>query len=450
MHTDRRALRHCSLRPHFYLNRTGRRTTMIKYFLFAFATVATAAAWATLVFFAASEGWGREPLTSEETPEAFLQSARRMIESENVGNVGLAVIEQGRVVGHAYASVGEPINGSSLFQVASLSKWLTAWGVMVLVEEGLIDLDTPVSTYLSRWRLPDSSFDNDGVTVRRLLSHTSGLDDALGYAGFDSREDVESLEASLTKASDASPGRSGVVRVGREPGSGWAYSGGGYTLLQLLIEEVSDQSFTAFMKAKVFSPLGLDRTTFDHAAAEEMGLAENYSLDGAAEPLRWYTAVGAASLFTTVDDLAAFLSAQAPQSDQSVLSDSTLKLMRTSHATQMGVDTWGLGVILYTANGSGDYIVGHDGNNEPAINTSARIDPATGDGIVVLATGSPMLATRLAGEWVFWKTGNVDNLMFVLELERTIIWMAVGALVILLTAVVAGLVHRRRMRREQT
>lgn len=421
---------------------------MFNNILITLAAVATAAAWATLVFVAASEGWGRDPLTSEESPEAFLQAARQMIESENVGNVGLAVIEEGRVVGHAYASVGEPVDGSSLFQVASLSKWLTAWGVMVLVEEGFIDLDTPVSVYLSRWRLPESSFDNDGVTVRRLLSHTSGLDDGLGYAGFARREDVESLEASLAQASDASPGRSGVVRVGQEPGAGWAYSGGGYTLLQLLIEEVSGQSFATFMEAEVFEPLGLNHTTFDHAAAERMGLAENYATDGTAEPLRWYTAVGAASLFTTVDDLAAFLSAQAPQTDRSVLSDSTLELMRRPHASQMGVDTWGLGVILYATNRDGDYIVGHDGNNEPAINTSARIDPATGDGIVALATGSPMLATRLAGEWVFWKTGNVDNLMFVMELEKTIFWMVSGALVILLTAFVVGMVLRRRMQRE--
>ncbi len=420
---------------------------MIKYLLLALAALAAAAAWVTLVFVGASEGWGRKALTGGETPDAFLQAAGEAIDSENVGNVALVLIEQGEVAGYTYASVGEPVDGSSVFQVASLSKWLTAWGVMVLVEDGLIDLDAPVSNYLSRWRLPDSSFDNSGVTVRRLLSHTSGLDDGLGYAGFGSPDEVESLEASLTQAADASPGRSGIVRVGHEPGSGWAYSGGGYTLLQLLIEEVSGQDFPAFMEARVFAPLDLERTTFDHAAAEAKGLAENFAADGVAEPLRWYTAVGAAALFTTADDLAKFLTAQAPGRSRDVLSETTLELMRTPHASQMGVDTWGLGVILYAGNGGRDYIVGHDGSNEPAINTSARIDPATGDGIVVLATGTSMLATRLAGEWVFWKTGNVDNLMFAMELDRTIAWMAGGAIVILLTGLVGGLVHGRLMRR---
>lgn len=60
--------------------------------------------------------------------------------------------------------------------------------------------------------------------------------------------------------------------------------------------------------------------------------------------------------------------------------------------------------MLYAANNSGDFIVGHDGSNEPAINTAARLDPATGDGIVILETGNPLLTTEIAGEWVFRKT----------------------------------------------
>ena len=118
---------------------------------------------------------------------------------------------------------------------------MTAWGVMVLVENGEIDLDRPVSEYLTRWQLPDSDFDHSGVTVRRLLSHIAGLSDGLGYDGFDRPEDVQSTEDSLTRARDASPGNAGVVILGSEPGSEWNYSGGGYTILQLLIEEVSGQ-----------------------------------------------------------------------------------------------------------------------------------------------------------------------------------------------------------------
>ena len=93
-----------------------------------------------------------------------------------------------------------------------MSKWVTAWGVLTLVEAGKLDLDKPVSTYLTRWKLPPGAFPNDGVTVRRLLSHMAGLTDGLGYAGFKPGVPLQRLEDSLTRAADASPGADGAVR----------------------------------------------------------------------------------------------------------------------------------------------------------------------------------------------------------------------------------------------
>jgi hypothetical protein len=121
---------------------------------------------------------------------------------------------------------------------------------MALVQEGRLDLDAPVSTYLTRWALPESRFDNNKVTVRRLLSHTAGLTDGLGYAGFAPNATVPSLEESL-KRPDADPGVSGAIEVGYEPGAEWRYSGGGYAILQLLVEEVSGESFEGFMQRDV-------------------------------------------------------------------------------------------------------------------------------------------------------------------------------------------------------
>ena len=405
---------------------------MLRLIFLAVGTLVAALIWAVLVFFSVSEGWIRTPLASSDTPDAFVAAARRLAEEESVGTLSLMLIEDGDRAGGFDISAGAPVDEDSVFQVASLSKWLTAWGVMVLVEEGAVDLDAPVETYLTRWTLPESEFDPSGVTLRRLLSHTAGLSDGLGYDGFDSAGDVQSLEESLTRAEDASPGNDGAVRIGAEPGSGWDYSGGGYTLMQLVIEEVSGDAFSEFMEARIFEPLGMNRTTFDYARAQDLGFAENYTPEGATEPYRHYTALGAASLFTTTADMARFIEAQTDEDGQDVLSEETLELMRTPHASQLGADIWGLGVMLYAPNGHGGHIIGHDGNNEPAINTAARFDPATGDGIVVLETGSRLLATRLAGEWVFWKTGKVDNLMFALAIERMLLWIAGGALLILI------------------
>lgn len=94
-----------------------------------------------------------------------------------------------------------------------------------------------------------------------------------------------------------------------------------------------------------------------------------------------------------------------------VLKAATLEAMREPHAAEMVVDIWGLGTMLYAPNNDGDFIIGHDGSNEPAINTTARLDPATGDGFVLLVTGNKTLATEMGGEWVFWTSGKVDFLV---------------------------------------
>lgn len=421
---------------------------MKRYGLLILGTLAVCVAWAALVFATLSEGWLRSPLATTNDPQTFVAAAKAEATAGNPGNLAFVMIEEGQEAGSFTVSQGDPVDGNTLFQVASLGKWLTAWGVMALVEDGRIDLEAPVATYLSRWQLPDSEFDADGVTVRRLLSHTAGLDDGLGYDGFAAKEDRQTLEASLTRARDSSPGKSGLVRLGHDPGSQWQYSGGGYTLLQLVIEEVTGEPFAQYMDRAVFDPLGMERTTFDHERAIELGLAQNFRPDGGTEPFRWYTALAATSLFTTTEDLARFIAAQGPDGEQPVLSHDTLDLITTPHASQLGADIWGLGAMLYAPNDRGGFIIGHDGQNGPAINTAARIDPATGDGIVILSTGHGSLATELAGEWVFWKTGNVDNLDFAAGMETALIWFVAGLAAILLLAILIGFRLRRRSRPE--
>src|SRR5262249_43559899 len=147
--------------------------------------------------------------------------------------------------------------------------------------------------------------------------------------------------------------------------------------------------------------------------------------------------------YTTALDMTRFVAAHvAGRSGETpgrgVLAPATLALMRAPHASQFGVEIWGLGTMLYAPNGAGDFIIGHDGNNEPAINTAVRLAPATGEGIVVLETGNPLLATELAGEWVYWKTGTVDFLAFTMA-TRSMIRLMIGGWVaiVLASAVIA-------------
>lgn len=396
-------------------------------------------------------GVWREPIAPRGDTRAFLEAVVTRIDEEHEGNVAFALLERGQPVATHFVSVGQPVDEDTRFQVASLSKWITAFGVMTLVEADKLDLDAPVSRYLTRWKLPPSEFDNEGVTVRRLLSHTAGLTDGLGYAGFAPGERLQTLEESLTRAADAAPGRSGIVRVGREPGTTFAYSGGGYTLVQLLVEEISGQPFDAFMKAAVFEPLGMDGSTF-RLEPDARNVAEFFDGNGVPAPHLRYTALAAASLYTTTADLTRFLAAHVSGPDgappgRGVLRPETLERMRRPHAQRFGVDLWGLGTILYAPNGAGGHLIGHDGSNEPAINTSARLDPATGDGIVILESGNRWLATTLAGEWVFWRTGRVDLFTVAATFGETSRTLAIGAVIIVLATIPLGLRHWRARRR---
>jgi CubicO group peptidase (beta-lactamase class C family) len=196
------------------------------------------------------------------------------------------------------------------------------------------------------------------------------------------------------------------------------------------------------MKAHVFGPLEMTGSTFilDDAAAN---VAEFYDVDGSQATHYRFAALAAASLYTTAADMTRFLQAHMPGESgeppgRGALRPQTLKDMRRPHAAQFGADIWGLGTILYAPNNAGDYVIGHDGNNDPAINTAARLDPATGDGIIILETGNRLLATSLAGEWVLWRTGNVDFLTLTMEAKPMLTTLVAGWIAIILAALVAG------------
>lgn len=415
------------------------------------AMLATAIIWVALVLTATLEGWGRTALAPAGDTAAFLAAARERIDSARAGNLVLRLIESGVVKGDYSMSIDAPVDAESVFQVASLSKWITAVAVMSLVEAGRIDLDAPVSQYLTRWQLPESEFDNKGVTVRRLLSHTAGLTDGLGYGGFAPGEPVQPLTASLTHAADASPGADGRVRVGQPPGGQWQYSGGGYALLALLIEEVTGGTFEDYVRTTVFGPLGMRRSTFDADIAAQWGVVDFYDTDGTPATHYRFTAPAAAGLYTTVADMTAFVGLfdreQSSSSTSTVLSEPTIAAMQAPQAHQFGAAIWGLGTILYAPNDAGGFVIGHDGSNTPAINTAVRFNPANGDAIIVLETGSPLIATQIASEWVFWQTGNVDLFDVITATPQMLLLTAAGLIAILVTGFFALWRVWRRKRR---
>ncbi|AFG37118.1 serine hydrolase domain-containing protein [Spirochaeta africana] len=406
-------------------------------------------AWATVVVGASLYRWGKAPLAPRGDTAAFARAARGYLEEHARGNAALLLLDNGSIAHQHYLGSEEDVGPDTLFQLASISKWVAAWGVLGLVEQGLVDLDAPVEQYLTRWQLPDSRYDHRGVTVRRLLSHSAGLTDRLGYQGFPDGQGLQTLEESLSGAADAADhADAGPVRVGRRPGSRWQYSGGSYALLELLVEEVTGQNFNAYMRQAVFLPLGMETASFSLEEAAATGvLAAHHGSDGALVAHRQFAATAPSSLHASAAELARFAAAHLPGPNgeppgRGVLSPRLIDEMLAPQVTMFGIGLWGLGPILYDLRDSGHGVFGHDGHNSPGISTTLRIDRTDGSGIMVLGSGNPHLAMELGSEWYYWKTGSLDQAALGERLPRMAWIVLAGATAINLVA--ALLRYRKR------
>lgn len=407
---------------------------------YCFSIVLLLVVWGAIAVFGGLYGWWLSPMADRADKSGFYSAIESYVANNNGGHTAIAFIHKGRVDKELIVSKEEGINNKSLFATASFSKWLTAYAVMTLVEDGKLDLDKPVNSYLSRWQLPGSGFDTQRVTARTLLSHTAGLHDGLGFADIPADQSLPSLLESLN-APLTSSGQTTKIEMAADAGE-WKYSGGGYLLLQLLIEEVSSQRFEDYLQQRVFTPLGMVRSTYAYLG-EQTNIAHPYGTAGKRAAIYQYASPAATGLSATLLDLEAFVMAQLVENKpaQALTAESLLK-MRTPHASSFGADIWGLGVMLYAPAGNGVYVYGHDGQNEPAINSSVRINPVTGDAMVALTSGASVLASRIGYEWVLWQTGMPDFVAFDVAIESAIMPLAIGAALILILGIM--LFARRR------
>jgi len=414
----------------------------LKYTMLAMALIALQA---VIVFRGTDKGWWHIPFTQEKAPKTFISLVQKELQNEFVGNMALGVFKNGQLAAESFHSNDKLVDRNTVFQVASLSKFVSAIVVMKLVQDEKLDLDAPIDQYLTRWQLPESDFDNSKVSVRRLLSHTAGLTDGLGYAGFENTEDVQTLEASLTKAKDADPDSDGRTVVGIEPGTEWIYSGGGFTLLQLIVEEVSGQSFDTYMKTEIFEPLQMASSFYEWDESFRERVCDFYNADGSKAGHRYYTAQAASALYTTLADLEKlFYSLKEDERKQKPLSAKFQKMMWQAEAETLGTPIYGLGTFLYAELENNSYIIGHDGKNNPPINTAFRYNPVSNDGIIILTTGSTDFATRIASDWVFINTGKVDALLFKMQLNKMIQTIIVGGIAILILVISVAVLRRKR------
>jgi CubicO group peptidase (beta-lactamase class C family) len=357
---------------------------------------------------------GDPPQASSSVQSALDTALPPLMARARVPGVALAVVEAGDVAwvrGYGWANVQtqQPVTAHTLFQAASISKPVSAWVAMRLVEAGTLELDGPVSRYLTRWQWPSSPFDPQEVTLRRVLSHTAGLS-IPGYLGFAPGQRAQTLEESLTSAADAAGGAQPLAVI-FPPGQGWHYSGGGYTLLQRLVKEVTGQAFAAFARRTVLEPLGMLQSTFEEPPRAQRALA--YDRTGAPTPEYRFTAQAAAGLWTTATDLARFVAALMPGSHgeppgRGVLAPATVAHMlspqpHSANDLLFESSEFGLGYALVRLPSAGEWLVYHPGDNPPGWHGLIVALPARRGGLVVLTNGEPGRELRLEVFCLWWR-----------------------------------------------
>ncbi|MBA2356493.1 MAG: beta-lactamase family protein [Acidobacteria bacterium] len=275
-----------------------------------------------------------------------------------VPGVSVAVVDDGRIAwarGYGDTGDGSRVTPETLFQAASLSKAVAAMVALRLVELGRLSLDEDVNARLTSWQVPPSAAaEGVPVTLRRLLSHTAGLT-VSGFPGYAVDAPVPSLVQLL---GGAAPANTAPIRIDTKPGTTYRYSGGGYQVVQLLIEDVTRRPFAEVARELVLDPLGMTHSTFQQplTGPRLAGSAAGHDGDGAIIPGKRHTypELTAAGLWTTPSDYAqVILEVQQPRR---VLRRATADTMLTPV-----LDGYGLGFGVQETDGQASF--SHGGSN---------------------------------------------------------------------------------------
>ncbi|MGB2933125.1 MAG: serine hydrolase domain-containing protein [Methyloceanibacter sp.] len=297
----------------------------------------------------------------------------------NIPSVSIAIIDADRI---AFArAYGQDATAETIYQAASLSKFVAAIGAMRLVETGKLDLDQDVNDRLTSWRVPSNVFDQTHkVTLRGLLSMTGGIG-VPGFLGYEVGAPIPSLSEVLD---GTPPANSAAVTVIAVPGSAYHYSGGGYEIAEALMQDATGKPFTEIMHDLVLGPAGMIESSFDQplSPALEARTASGHDRNGAELTGRWHVFPenAAAGLWSTPTDLAKLLLqiGRAWRGESRILltPDTVRKML-----TQQNGGPYGLGAAVA---GDGSALVLMKRGQNVGYQAYLILYPATAQGMVVM------------------------------------------------------------------
>lgn len=289
-----------------------------------------------------------EPSVQVKGQPVIAQTLADAMATHHVPALSIAVSDHGKILwakAYGFSDVAGHTRAGpeTLFQAASISKPVAASAAMTLVQEGKLSLDADANSELKSWKIPDSPLTKDApITLRGLLTHTAGLT-VHGFPGYAAGEPLPSL---VQVIEGKPPANTPAVVIDHKPGTHWSYSGGGISIAQLMMQDVTGESFPVLMKKRVLDPAGMTRSTYDQPlpAGRRGEAAHAYLADGTPVKGDWHTypEMAAAGLWTTPTDLTkwafALQDAYAGRSNR-LMSEASAKTMLTP-----GLGDWGIGI----------------------------------------------------------------------------------------------------------
>lgn len=273
-----------------------------------------------------------------------------------------------------------PITTKTLFQAGSISKPVAATGMLKLVEQGKLSLDEDVNVKLKEWKVPENEFTvKEKVTLRRLASHTGGLT-VHGFPGYDVDDKLPTVPQILD---GVKPANTAPVRVEFVPGTKMQYSGGGITIEQLLMTEVSGKPFPALLKESVLDKIGMTDSSYEQPLPKNWFARTPSGTDVNGKAVHGkshiYPEMAAAGLWTTPTDLGKFaieIALSKNGKSNKVLSQKTVQEMLTPV-----MDEAGLGFFIAKER-PGEF--GHNGADE-GFQALLVMNWETGDGFAAMS-----------------------------------------------------------------
>jgi CubicO group peptidase (beta-lactamase class C family) len=304
-----------------------------------------------------------------------------------IPGLSIAVIHDYKIEwakGYGWADTEEKrkVTTDTRFQAASISKSINSLGILKLVEMGKLDPEADINNYLSSWKFPyDSLSHNKKISIYNLLSHTAGLD-IHGFPGYEKTDTLPTLQQILD---GKRPANTKAVRSLFEPGKKYKYSGGGITISQLILTNVTNSNYADWMQKNVLEPLGMTNSSYQQPPTAVSNLATGYYGNGKSVTGKYhiYPEQAAAGLWTTPTDLAKYIiECQLALEGRSkkVLSQSMMKKRLTPYIDSNAA----LGVFI--ENRKGQLYFTHNGGNEAFLCTSYG-SMQGGNGVVIMING---------------------------------------------------------------